>query len=63
MKKLINAVKGTRGIGKRKILNVSNIKKDFNDPDLESYGDKLPVGNKAVMKAGLAKTKVINYLK
>lgn len=54
MKGLVNAVKGTRGIGKRKILNVGNIKKDFKDPDLKAYGKKMPIGNKAIMKASLA---------
>lgn len=54
MKGLVNAVKGTRGIGKRKILNVGNMKKDFKDPDLKAYGKKMPVGNKVIMKASLA---------
>ena len=63
MHKITKSIKSTRGIGKRKVLNVLNIKKDFTDPDLKSYGKKLPIGNKAVMKAGLAKNKVINYLK
>ena len=54
MKGLVNAVKGTRGIGKRKILNVGNMKKDFKDPDLKAYGKQMPVGNKMIMKASLA---------
>lgn len=54
MNKIIKAIKGTRGIGKRTILNVGNMKKDFKDPDLKSYGKKMPVGNKVIMKASLA---------
>lgn len=54
MGKIVDAIKGTRGIGKRKILNVGNMKKDFKDPDLKSYGKKMPIGNKAIMKASLA---------
>lgn len=54
MSKILNAIKGTRGIGKRNVLNVGNIKKDFKDPDLKSYGKKMPIGNKVIMKASLA---------
>lgn len=54
MKGLVKAVKSTRGIGKRKILNVGNMKKDFKDPDLKAYGAKMPVGNKMIMKTSLA---------
>lgn len=51
---IIKAIKSTRGIGKRKVLNIANIKRDIQDPDLKSYGKKLPIGNKAIMKASLA---------
>ncbi len=54
MKGLAKAIQGTRGIGKRKVLNVGNMKKDFKDPDLKAYGKKMPVGNKMIMKASLA---------
>jgi hypothetical protein len=45
---------------KKKIINVKNIKKDFKDPDLLSYGKKMPIVNKAVMKAGLNTTKILD---
>lgn len=54
MNQILKGIKDTRGIGKRKVLNIGNIKKDFKDPDLKAYGSKMPVGNKLIMKASLA---------
>lgn len=48
---------------KKPIINIKNIKKDFQDPDLKSYGKKLPVVNEGVMRAGMAKEKAKSALK
>jgi hypothetical protein len=37
-----------------KIVNVKNLKKDYQDPDLGAYGKNMPIVNKAVMKVSLA---------
>jgi hypothetical protein len=57
MKNAKQKISNTRGIGTRRVLNIKNIKKDFVDPDLKSYGKTTPVVNKAIMKAGLLNQK------
>lgn len=37
----------------QRIVKVKNLKKDFKDPDLKSYGKKMPLVNKAVMKTSI----------
>lgn len=39
--------------GVKRLINVKNLRKDFTDPDLKSYGNKLPKVNKAVMRTGM----------
>lgn len=39
------------------VINTDNLKKDFIDPDLRSYGKNMPAVNKQVMKAGIATQK------
>ena len=46
----------------RPLVNVKNIPLDIRDPDLKSYGKKLPRINEQVMKASLALRKRLQQL-
>lgn len=47
---------------KKPLINVKNLKMDIKDPDLKSYGERMPMVNGAAMKASLAAKKAVKYM-